>query len=92
MIATKDRLFAIISHDLRKPALAFRGVSKKVNFLIQQQEFDTLNKFGENIEKAAFSLNSLLDNLLNWALSQRNVLPYQPVPLNIAQETEEIYN
>lgn len=92
MLATKDRLFAIISHDLRKPALAFRGISKKVNFLIKQQEFDTLNKFGENIEKAAFSLNSLLDNLLNWALSQRNVLPYQPVPLNIAQETEEIYN
>jgi len=92
MIATKDRLFAIIGHDLRKPALTFRGISKKVNFLIQQQEFDTLNKFGDNIEKAAFSLNSLLDNLLSWALSQRNVLPYQPIPLSIAQETEEIYN
>ena len=24
---TKDRIFAIIGHDLRKPALAFRGIT-----------------------------------------------------------------
>ncbi len=88
---TKDRLFAIIGHDLRKPALAFRGISKKVNFLIQQKEFDTLNKLGNNLERAAFSLNSLLDNLLNWALKQRDVLPYEPKPVNVQQATEEIF-
>lgn len=87
---TKDRLFAIISHDLRKPALAFRGISKKVKFLIQQQEFDTLDKYGASLEKAAYSLNNLLDNLLNWALKQRNVLPYQPIPLQVAELTTEV--
>ena len=90
--ATKDRLFAIIGHDLRKPALAFRGISKKVNFLIQQKEFDTLNKLGNNLEQAAFSLNGLLDNLLNWALKQRDVLPYDPKPVSIKEATEEIFN
>lgn len=89
---TKDRLFAIIGHDLRKPALAFRGISKKVNFLIQQKEFDTLDKLGKNLESAAFSLNSLLDNLLNWALKQRDVLPYDPKPVNVKEATEEIFN
>ena len=89
---TKDRLFAIIGHDLRKPALAFRGISKKVNFLIQQKEFDTLNKLGNNLERAAFSLNSLLDNLLNWALKQRDVLPYEPKPVDVQQATEEIFD
>lgn len=89
---TKDRLFAIVSHDLRKPALAFRGISKKVNYLIQKEDFDTLHKFGANIEKAAFSLNSLLDNLLNWALQQRNVLPYAPMSLKVKEATEEIYD
>ena len=88
---TKDQLFAIIGHDLRKPALAFRGISKKVNFLIQQKEFDTLNKLGKNLEQAAFSLNSLLDNLLNWALKQRDVLPYDPKPVNVQEATEEIF-
>jgi len=89
---TKDRLFAIIGHDLRKPALAFRGISKKVNFLIQQKEFDTLNKLGDNLERAAFSLNSLLDNLLNWALKQRDVLPYEPKSVDVQQATEEIFD
>ncbi|MEM1122429.1 MAG: two-component regulator propeller domain-containing protein, partial [Bacteroidota bacterium] len=87
---TKDRLFAIISHDLRKPALAFRGISKKVKFLIQQKEFATLDKYGNTLENAAYSLNSLLDNLLNWALTQRDVLPHQPVPFNVAATTSEV--
>lgn len=88
--ATKDRLFAIIGHDLRKPALAFRGISEKVSYLIEEKRFKTLDKLGKNLEKAAFSLNNLLDNLLNWALKQRNVLPYDPQPVNVVEATEEI--
>ena len=90
--ATKDRLFAIISHDLRKPALAFRGIAKKVKFLVNQNRLDSLDKYGVALEKAAFSLNNLLDNLLNWALQQRSVLPYNPKPIDVAQATEEIYD
>lgn len=86
----KDNLFAIISHDLRKPALAFRGISKKVNFLIQQKRFADLNKYGHSLESAAFSLNNLLDNLLNWALQQRDVLPYSPKNIKVAEVTQEI--
>lgn len=89
--ATKDRLFAIIGHDLRKPALAFRGISKKVNFLIQQNDFDTLHQFGQQLDRAAFSMNNLLDNLLNWALKQRKVLPYDPKVINVQEATTEIY-
>jgi len=88
---TKDRLFAIIGHDLRKPALAFRGISKKVNFLVKKQEFERLNKFGAHIEQLAFSMNNLLDNLLNWALQQRAILPYNPVKLNVKESVFEIY-
>ena len=87
---TKDQLFAIISHDLRKPALAFRGISQKVRFLLKKQEFDTLNKYGSSLEMAANSLNGLLDNLLKWALQQRDMLPYQPISINLAEVTEEI--
>lgn len=87
---TKDRLFAIISHDLRKPALAFRGISKKVRFLLEQKEFDTLDKYGSSLEKAANALNGLLDNLLKWALQQRDMLPYRPIAMNVAEVTEEI--
>jgi len=90
--AAKDRLFAIIGHDLRKPALAFRGITKKVKYLIRKEDFETLFKYGASLEKAAFSLNSLLTNLLNWALQQRNVLPYDPVPVDVEAAAREIYD
>lgn len=90
LIVTRDRLFAIISHDLRKPALAFRGISKKVNFLIQNKEFEVLNQLGNEMEKSAFSLNALLDNLLNWALQQRDVLHLRPSRVHIAMVLEEV--
>jgi len=86
---TKDRLFAIIGHDLRKPALAFRGIGKKVNFLIENGDFKTLHQLGEQLETSAFRLNRLLDNLLNWALHQRNVLPHHPKNLPLYEVTLE---
>lgn len=87
---SKDQLFAIIGHDLRKPALAFRGISKKINFLLEEKKYKLLNRFGQHIEESAFTLNSLLDNLLNWASSQRGVLPYHPSSIPILEIVEEV--
>lgn len=84
--ATKDQLFAIIGHDLRKPALSFRDISKKVNFLIQNKEWKTLQEFGDYLEQNAYNLNSLLENLLSWALQQKNALSYEPTPIDLRVE------
>jgi signal transduction histidine kinase len=81
---TKDRIFAIIGHDLRKPAVSFRSISKKVKYLIEKQDFETLDKYGQQIEQNALSLNKLTNNLLNWALVQRNVMPYNPIKVSIS--------
>jgi signal transduction histidine kinase len=90
--AGKDRLFAIVAHDLRKPALSFRGVGKKINYLIGKNDFARLQSFGTSLEGAAFSLNSLLDNLLGWASQQRNMLPYNPQQIALAELTQEALN
>jgi len=86
---TKDRIFAIIGHDLRRPALAFRGITEKVNYLLRKQDFDTLHALGRQIEQDAQALHQLTDNLLAWALTQKNVLPYNPVVLSVKRECEE---
>lgn len=80
---TKDQLFSIIGHDLKRPALAFRSISKKINYLLERKEFDNLVKFCEGLEQSAFSLNNLLDNLLKWALSQQNALKSNPVEFEV---------
>ena len=87
---TKDRIFAIIGHDLRKPAIAFRGITKKVNYLLKKEDYKTLNSLGEEIERDALALNKLTDNLLNWALVQRDVLPHDPKEIYLAPVAEEI--
>jgi signal transduction histidine kinase len=84
---TKDRLFAIIGHDLRKPAIAFRGITRKVNYLLRKKDFETLNALGDQIEDNARDLNQLTDNLLHWALSQKNVLRVKKETLNLGVET-----
>jgi len=89
---TKDQIFSMIAHDLRKPALAFKGVTNKVNYLIQKKDFDLLNTLGDSIEKSALQLNSLLDNLLKWALSQKNEIRVSEQPVSIKLLTDELIN
>ncbi|RMD98815.1 MAG: hypothetical protein D6816_15715 [Bacteroidetes bacterium] len=86
---TKDRIFSIIGHDLRKPAIAFRGITQKVNYLLKKKDYETLERLGNEIEKDALSLNQLTDNLLSWALTQKDVMPYNPKAIEVAPLVEE---
>lgn len=67
----KDKVFAIIGHDLRKPVVAFRNVAKKVNYLIEKKDYARIQQLGQAIEKDSIGLNVLTDNLLNWALREK---------------------
>ncbi len=87
---TKDRMFGIIGHDLRKPVIAFRGIAKKINYLLRKEDFATLKSLGEGIERDALGLNALTDNLLNWALTQKNALPYNIEKIELLPNVEEI--
>ena len=89
---TKDQIFSIIGHDLRKPAVAFNNISESINYLIQNEDYDTLKQMGTEIERDGFALQKLTDNLLNWALSQRDVLPYKPSSFNLRAKTEEVFS
>ncbi|MFK7972343.1 MAG: tetratricopeptide repeat protein [Bacteroidia bacterium] len=86
---TKDRIFSIIGHDLRKPAISFRGIGKKVNYLLKKQDYTTLNQLGSEIERDALALNKLTDDLLSWALLQKDIMPYNPAAINLSDVTEE---
>jgi signal transduction histidine kinase len=88
--STKDRIFAIIGHDMRKPALAFRGMTQKINYLLQKQDYPRLTAIGNQLEETAYSLTAVTDNLLNWALLQKNIAGYQPQTVVLHQVAEEL--
>ncbi len=66
--ATKDRLFGIIAHDLRSPLSALINIIQLLdNKRISSDEFRELSgRLGQNVH----GLHSMLENLLQWSLSQ----------------------
>ncbi|MDN5205648.1 tetratricopeptide repeat-containing sensor histidine kinase [Fulvivirgaceae bacterium BMA10] len=87
---TKDRFFSIISHDLRGPVNSFRGVSKIIRSYVEKDQMDQLLHVTGLVDQSANQLSSLLDNLLNWALSQQGNFPYRPEKLSAASMANEI--
>ncbi|MBL7810241.1 MAG: HAMP domain-containing histidine kinase, partial [Saprospiraceae bacterium] len=85
--ATKDKFFGIIAHDLRNPLSAFQGIGEQLHYYLEKGDTAKLRFISTNIAKSATNLNGLLDNLLSWALLNRGMIPYQPEPLNVAEET-----
>jgi PAS domain S-box-containing protein len=78
LVETKDKLFSIISHDLRGPIGNFIPVLELLSGDTKMDE-NSKNKFIEQLKKATEATFSLLENLLNWSRSQTNSISIQPV-------------
>lgn len=80
---TKDRLFSIISHDLRGP---IGGLKNFVQMLISAKNFDNREEIVQDLEAIktnAASTFDLLENLLAWSISEQNQISYAPEKLNL---------
>lgn len=52
---------------------------------------EKVKAFGSKITQSARQLDTLLNNLLSWAMSQTNAVPYRPEPIQLRQLTQECY-
>ena len=86
---TKDQLFSILGHDLRVPAMGFRGIARKVNYLLGEQNYEGLQKFGRKIEEDASQLLHLVENLLHWSINQQKGRKYRPVDIYLRQAVQD---
>ena len=67
LVKFKDKIFSVLSHDLRGPIGALTATMTMLNTsVITPEEFLEINP---EINKQLTSINTLLDNLLNWARS-----------------------
>ncbi len=88
--ATKDKFFSIIAHDLRNPFYSLLGFSE-----LLLKEIDTLSpkeilQFAKGLNDDLKNLYSLLENLLNWSLLQRNLLEVNPADLDLFDVVNKI--
>ncbi|QJX47124.1 tetratricopeptide repeat-containing sensor histidine kinase [Hymenobacter taeanensis] len=90
LAASKDRLYSIVAHDLRGPVTSFSGVTELIDFYLQRGDEEGLRRLPDIVRQAAQNLNSLLDNLLNWAVSQTGELAFQPERLLVADLLTEL--
>lgn len=88
MNETKDRLFAIIGHDLRSPINSLKALFDLLdqNMISQDQFKHYASKLRNNVEHVHFSLN----NLLLWAHAQMQGIKTHARPVTIAPLVEEV--
>jgi len=84
---TKDRLFAIISHDLRSPINSLKGLLDLIyGENISKEEFLEFSVDAKhNVEHVHFMLN----NLLNWARFQLQGITTKPETISLRQIISE---
>ena len=82
---TKDRFFSIISHDLRGPVNAFRGLTSIIKYSVDEKEYDKLPEIVERINNSSAQLSLLLDNLLDWAVNQQEQFPFDPEKIVVSE-------
>lgn len=86
LIATKDKFFSIIAHDLKSPFQGLLGYSS-----ILSQEYSTLTEeekisFIQNIEELSNSSYRLLENLLEWSRIQTGKMNLNIEEFNLLPE------
>lgn len=81
--ATKDRLFSVIAHDIKNPLSAFKSIAQALEENYQSMPEDQLNQFIKQLDTSSSKLLELLQNLLEWSISETGSLRYHPESLDL---------
>ncbi|HEY5510347.1 MAG TPA: hybrid sensor histidine kinase/response regulator [Prolixibacteraceae bacterium] len=89
LIATKDKFFSIIAHDLRGPLGGFMGITE---LLVEDLSPDEKNELTIELNHSAKALYNLLENLLEWARMQQGQTSFNPGKINLNGLVHECLN
>ncbi len=85
----RDKLFSVISHDLRSPLVSLRGLLTMLQKKqITEREFAL---FIPRLNQLLLGMNETLENLLKWGHSQLGLLSFQPVQLHIHDVVNQVF-
>lgn len=84
----KNKMFAVISHDLRGPLSSFKGLL----YLIREKNLSgaALDKLARNLEKSVLDNTAAMENLLAWAKSQMSGLTLNFADIALTEVVEEV--
>ncbi len=93
-VATKDKFFSIIAHDLRGPLGGFRNVTRLLQNIAYEFSMDEVKQFIEILKDSSDKVYALLENLLEWSKSEQGIVKYEPEKLNlfsVIRNTADMY-
>jgi len=83
LIATKDKIFSIIAHDLRTPYTAILGYNDLIQHAVSEHNCHDVLNYSNQIHHAARQSFDLLDNLLQWSRIQTGRIDFSPTEIRI---------
>jgi len=89
LIATKDKFFNIIAHDLKNPFTSLLGASELLYDNIEQMTSENVKKLALILNDSSKSGYSILQNLLDWSRSQTGQLKFIPENENLKAIIDE---
>lgn len=82
LVATKDKLFSIVAHDIRNPFNSILGFSELLlNNMDSWNDEEKLNA-AQIIFNSSTELSALLENLLQWSRNQRGMVSSLPTTID----------
>lgn len=86
---TKDKLFSIISHDLRSPINTLTGFLSVLGSKLKSIGDIELRALAEDMEESTKRLSGFLDNLLKWSMTQMGQINVKPEAVEIKSVIDE---
>jgi len=83
--ATQDRLYSIIAHDLRNPLQFLLFTSDVLHCDYENLEESAIRNYIGKVFKTVQNTSDLLENLLQWSVSQYGHLECRPHPIKYNQ-------
>lgn len=62
----KDKIFAVLGHEMKEPLMGVIGLSQQINYLINEQEFEYIKDISHQLDLYSWNTQDMLQNLLNW--------------------------
>jgi PAS domain S-box-containing protein len=89
LIATKDKFFNIVAHDLKNPFTSLLGSSELLIDNIGRMSVVNIRQLALILNDSAKSGYAILQNLLDWSRSQTGMLKFNPEKINLKTLIDE---
>jgi len=89
IVSTNGKFLSIIAHDLRSPFSSIIGILELLKMSLKDLNKDEIEEYVNIVYNSANNTLILLDNLLEWAVSQNKEKNFNPVKINLFELLRE---